>query len=256
MKGKIVLITGASSGIGAETAKLLAERGAVPVLTGRDERRLESSANAIGGPCRRYRLDVTDDGDVDRVVRLAFDEFGRIDVLVNNAGFGVFERFEDAPLLHFSEMMDTNYMGIVRCAKAVLPLMRQQGDGHIVNVISLAGKIATPKSAGYAASKHAALGLTNAMRMELAPYGIAVSAVNPGPVDTPFFDKADPGGAYKTSIGRYMLPQRRVAETIARVIERRTPEADLPLALSLGIRLYGLMPRLADRVAGRMFSRK
>jgi len=256
MRGKIVFITGASSGIGAETAKLLAAKGAVPVITGRDERKLQEVSGAISGRHGCYRLDVTDGDDVERVVRQAVIDYGRIDVLLNNAGFGLFETFADAPIEHFAEMMDTNYMGIVRMAKAVLPLMRNQGGGHIVNIVSLAGKISTPKASGYAASKHAALGLTNAMRAELAPYGIAVSAVNPGPIDTPFFDKADPGGSYKTNVGRFMLPQRRVAEAIVRVIERRTPEVDLPSAAAAGIKLYGLFPRLGDKLAGRFLNRK
>jgi short-subunit dehydrogenase len=256
IEGKVVLITGASSGIGAETAKLLSSKGAVPVITGRNERKLREVADRLSGKYGCYRLDVTDDEEVNRVVRQAAGQFGRIDVLLNNAGYGLFETFEEAPVERFAEMMDTNYMGIVRCAKAVLPIMREQGGGHIVNVISLAGKISTAKASAYAAAKHAALGLTNAMRTELKTFGIAVSAVNPGPVDTPFFTTADPEGAYAASVRSMMLTPTRVAEAIVRVIERRTPEADLPFSASVGIRLYGLFPRLADRVLGRWINRK
>ncbi|QYR22954.1 SDR family oxidoreductase [Paenibacillus sp. sptzw28] len=256
IKGKIVFITGATSGIGEVTAKLLSARGAVPILTGRNERKLMAAAASITGRHGYYKLDVTDNEEVRRVIERAVSDFGRIDVLINNAGFGHFELFDDSPVERFASMMDTNYMGIVRCAKAVLPFMKRQGGGHIVNIASMAGKLSTPKTSGYAATKHAVLGLTNAMRSELAPMGIAVSAVNPGPIDTPFLQLADPEGTYSDSIRGYMLTPVKVAEAIVKVIERRTPEVDLPLWAAVGIRLYGLFPRLADRLAGRWLNRK
>jgi short-subunit dehydrogenase len=256
LKGKIVLITGASSGIGAETARRLARKGAVPVLTGRNAGRLEQVVKEIGNDCAFYILDVTNQAQVEETVGRVIARYGRIDVLLNNAGFGRFEPFADAPLRHFEEMMDTNYMGVVRCTKAVLPYMTARGEGHIVNVASMAGKIATPKSTGYSASKHAVLGLTNALRMELRGSGIAVSAVNPGPIDTPFFEQADPGGQYVNNVRWLMMTPERVADEIVRVIERRKAEKDLPGIAAAGIRLYQLFPRLADRLAGRWLNRK
>ncbi|MFC5648110.1 SDR family NAD(P)-dependent oxidoreductase [Paenibacillus solisilvae] len=256
INGKIVLITGATSGIGAETAKLLAARGAIPLLTGRNEHKLREIAAACSGRFGCYKLDVTDDAEVSKVIAQAAEDFGRIDVLLNNAGYGVFETFAEAPLERFADMMDTNYMGIVRCAKAVLPIMQKQGAGHIINVASMAGKLSTAKSSGYAATKHAVLGLTNAMRTELAPWGITVSAVNPGPIDTPFLSIADPDGTYADKVRGYMLKPMQVAEAIIRVIDRQSAEVDLPLSASIGIRIYGLFPRLADRIAGRWLNRK
>ncbi|QHW33375.1 SDR family oxidoreductase [Paenibacillus rhizovicinus] len=256
LHGKIVLITGAASGIGAETAKMLAAQGAVPILTGRSREKLERISQSIPQKHGCYELDVTDFGSVQEAVRRVAEDYGRIDVLLNNAGFGLFELFEDAPVERFQAMMDTNYMGIVRCAKAVLPVMRAQGGGHIVNVASMAGKLSTSKSSGYAATKHAVLGFTNAIRSELAPFNIAVSAVNPGPIDTPFLQTADPDGSYASRVRGYMLKPEQVASAIVKVIEKRTPEVDLPLSASVGIRLYGLFPRLADRVAGRWLNRK
>lgn len=256
LSDKIVVITGATSGIGAATAVKLAEAGAVPVITGRSANKLAAIQSSMSGRFGLYQLDVTDPADVQRVMDRIAADFGRIDVLVNNAGFGLFERFEDAPLDHFAKMMDTNYMGTVRCAKAVLPYMKQQGDGHIVNIASMAGKLSTAKASGYAATKHAVLGLTNALRAELAPEGIAVSAVNPGPIDTPFLTTADPGGAYAASVKSYLLKPSQVADAIVRVIARRTPEVDLPLSAGIGIRLYGLAPRFADRTFGKLLNRK
>ncbi|BBH24974.1 oxidoreductase [Paenibacillus baekrokdamisoli] len=256
INGRIVLITGATSGIGAETAKLLAARGAIPILTGRNEKKLREMAATFSGRFGCYKLDVTDNDEVLSVMDQVLKDFGSIDVLLNNAGYGVFELFAEAKVDRFEDMMDTNYMGIVRCSKAVLPIMKKQGKGHIINVASMAGKLSTAKSSGYAATKHAVLGLTNAMRTELSSIGITVSAVNPGPIDTPFLTIADPAGTYAAKVRGYMLKPQQVAEAIIRVIETKRAEVDMPFSASLGIRLYGLFPRMADRIAGRWLNRK
>ncbi|MFD1953686.1 SDR family NAD(P)-dependent oxidoreductase [Paenibacillus thailandensis] len=256
LKGKIVLISGASSGIGAITAKRLAERGAVPVLTGRNAEKLRAAAEAIAGPCGYYPMDVTRMEDVSRTVEAAIDSYGRIDILLNNAGFGLFEPFADASIESFVTMMDTNYMGTVRLTKAVLPYMLKQGGGHIVNVASMAGKLATPKSTAYSASKHAVLGFTNALRMELKDSGITVTSVNPGPIRTPFFDQADPNGTYVKNVNWLMMEPEYVAGAIVRAMERRAEEVNLPRVAAAGMRLYQLLPRTADRLLRGMFNRK
>jgi short-subunit dehydrogenase len=256
IRGKIVFITGASSGIGALTAALLAERGAIPVLTGRNYAKLEQISKTIHGTHSILRMDVTDEASVQQAVDEAIRKYGRIDILLNNAGFGKFELFTDASVESFAEMMDTNYMGIVRCTKAVLPHMLKQGSGHIVNVASMAGKIGSSKSTAYSATKHAVLGFTNSLRMELKPQGIKVSSVNPGPIDTEFFAVADPTGSYVKNVGWFMMKPAYVAKMIVRVMERGKEELDLPRAASVGIWFYGLFPRLADRLVGGLFNRK
>lgn len=256
LNGKIVLISGASSGIGALTASLLARRGAIPVLTGRNESRLAGAAASIGPNCAYHVMDVTDMSQVEEVVRKVIGQYGRIDILLNNAGYGQFERFQDMPVESFEAMMDTNYMGVVRCTKAVLPYMRKQGNGHIVNIASMAGKIGSAKSTSYTATKHAVLGFTNALRMELRSEGITVSAINPGPIDTEFFAIADPSGSYTKNVSWFMMKPAYVAKAIVRVIERRKTELDLPHAASIGIKLYGLFPRVADRLFGGLLNRK
>ena len=157
MKGRIVVVTGASGGIGAELAVLLSARGAVPVLLARRTDKLAETAARLAGEHAIYPLDVTSTEQVTAVMDDIRRRYGAIDVLVNNAGFAFFEPFAEAPLEHFERMMDVNYMGVVRCTKAVLPDMLKRGKGHIVNIASLAGKIGTAKSTGYSASKHAVI---------------------------------------------------------------------------------------------------
>nr|WP_156279741.1 SDR family oxidoreductase [Paenibacillus sp. NEAU-GSW1] len=256
MKEKVVFISGASSGIGAVTAKMVAERGGIPVLTGRNLARLQQCAAVIKGRYSIYQMDVTDMEQVQRTVDSVIAEYGKIDILLNNAGFGKFESFAEAPIGSFEAMMDTNYMGTVRCSKAVLPYMLKQGNGHIVNIASMAGKIGSSKSTGYSATKHAVLGFTNSLRMELRGEGIAVSAVNPGPIETSFFELADPEGVYVKNISWFMMKPEKVAKSIIRVMERRKAEVDLPLPAAAGIKLYQLFPRIVDRLFGGLFNRK
>jgi len=256
LKGKVVLISGASSGIGAITASMLAKRGAIPVLTGRHVERLKKQADSIQGECSYYVMDVTKTEDVEKTVDAVIAKYGKIDILLNNAGYGQFETISDMPVENFQAMMDTNYLGIVRCVKAVLPHMQQRGEGHIINVASMAGKIGSSKSTSYTATKHAVLGFTNSLRMELRPQGIFVSAINPGPIDTEFFALADPTGSYVKNVSWFMMKPEYVSRAIVRVMEKRKAELDLPRMASIGIKLYGLFPRMADVLFGGLFNKK
>ncbi|MFC5469526.1 SDR family NAD(P)-dependent oxidoreductase [Cohnella suwonensis] len=256
LQGKVVLITGASSGIGALTAKRLSERGAIPVLTARSLGRLSAQAASIPGEHAVYAMDVSSDEQVGEVVSEVVRKYGRIDVLLNNAGYGEFVPFAETTIEHFKDMMDVNYLGTVRATLAVLPIMLQAGQGHIVNVASMAGKVATAKSTAYAATKHAVLGFTNALRRELKISGVYVTAVNPGPIATPFFDRADPEGTYLKNIERFILSPDKVANAIVRVMERRKPELDMPWAASAGAKIMQLFPRATDALFGRMMNKK
>ncbi|MBH5317274.1 SDR family oxidoreductase [Paenibacillus sp. GSMTC-2017] len=256
LSGKVILISGASSGIGALTASMLASRGAIPILTGRSEQKLKRQVAEIKGQCAYYVMDVTDMNQVQSTVEDIIAKYGKIDILLNNAGYGQFESFSDMPIESFQAMMDTNYLGIVRCTKAVLPYMLKQKSGHIINIASMAGKIGSAKSTSYTATKHAVLGFTNALRMELRPQGIFVSSINPGPIDTEFFAIADPSGSYVKNVSWFMMKPNYVSKVIIRVMERKTAEVDLPRSAGIGIKLYGLFPRLADRLFGGLFNRK
>lgn len=257
IKGQVIAITGASSGIGAEIAIELARRGASLALFGRNMDGLRSTSSRIEDARHQlYELDVTSDEQVREAVEQVAADFGRIDVWINNAGFGRFERLLDAPLNDFTSMMDVNYMGVVRCVKAVLPHMLKAGKGQVINIASIAGKIGSAKSTAYSASKHAVLGFTNSLRQEMAGTGVVVTAINPGPIDTPFFVLADPSGDYVRGIRPFMLKPEQVAQAVANAIERRRTHVDLPWVMGFGAKLFALFPALFERIAGRLLNKK
>lgn len=256
LKDQIVFITGASSGIGELCARMLIEEGAIPVLAARSRDRLEGIGASLTGRHELLELDVTDDTQVQAAVDSLMKKYGQVDILVNNAGYGRFAAIADMTVQEFEEMMDVNYMGIVRCTKAVLPQMLKRGKGQIVNVASMAGKIGTAKSASYTATKHAVLGFSNALRQELRKTGVVVTTINPGPIDTPFFDRADPSGNYVNNVRWMMLKPEDVAAHMIRAMKKRKEEVNLPRLASAGIRLYQLFPRLADRLTHGMMNQK
>jgi short-subunit dehydrogenase len=147
-------------------------------------------------------------------------------------------------------------MGTVRCTKAVLPHMLHAGSGHIVNIASMAGKVASAKSSGYTATKHAVLGFTNSLRLELVGTGVSLSAINPGPINTPFFDRADPGGTYVKNIAWFMLQPEKVVSAIIAAIEHNKDEKNLPRIAGIGIVFAQLFPRIFDWISHRMLNKK
>ncbi|MCU5599330.1 SDR family oxidoreductase [Bacillus wiedmannii] len=260
LQDKVIVITGASSGIGEQVAMQVAEQGATPVLMARTEEKLKALAEKIketyNTPCYYYVLDVSEETEVQSVFSKVLQEVGRIDILVNNAGFGIFKTFEDASMDEVKDMFQVNVFGLVACTKAVLPHMVKRNEGHIINIASLAGKIATPKSSAYAATKHAVLGFTNSLRMELSSTNIFVTAINPGPIDTNFFEIADQSGTYVKNMGRYMLKPTYVAEQIVKSMQTKKREVNLPKWMGIGPKLYALFPGLFERVAGKSLSKK
>lgn len=260
LQDKVVVITGASSGIGEEIAMQVAAQGAIPVLIARTEEKLQALQQKIkttySVSCYYYVLDVSQEIEVQNVFTKILNDVEHIDILVNNAGFGIFKTFDDASLGEVKSMFDVNVFGLVACTKAVLPHMVKENAGHIINIASLAGKIATPKSSAYAATKHAVLGFTNSLRMELANKNIYVTAVNPGPIDTNFFEIADESGTYVKSVGRYMLKPNYVAEQIVKAMKTKKREVNLPKWMGMGPIIFALFPKLFERVAGKSLSKK
>lgn len=254
--GAVIVITGASSGIGALVAQYAADKGAYPILAARSMEKLKRISAKIPAPHDCIQLDVTDADHVNQGFAQIMERHGHIDILVNNAGFGLFETAVDLPLEDYEAMMDVNYMGVVRCTKAVLPAMLKRRQGHIVNVASIAGKVGSAKSTAYSASKHAVLGFTNSLRMEMTGTGVRISAVNPGPIDTPFFETADPSGQYKRNLGAFIMPADKVAKRIIRVMDKQTSEVDMPWLASAGTKIMQLFPRLSSGVANKLLNKK
>jgi len=183
---KIWFITGASSGFGAELVKAIVESGDRVAATFRNAEQASSfsqqhEANGLG-----IVLDVTQTEKISTALQQAIDKFGRIDVLVNNAGYGTIGAIEEFSLEEIREQMETNYFGAVAVTKAVLPIMRQQGSGHIVQISSQSGFRATAGFGIYNASKFALEGFSEALAQEVAPFGIKVTIVEPGPFRTQF----------------------------------------------------------------------
>ena len=187
MHPKTVLITGCSSGLGRATALAFLDEEWEVYATARNPADIETLGDR---GCDISTLDVTDDGDVERVVSRIVDEHGRIDCLVNNAGYAQFGPIEDVPTDRVHGQFDVNVYGPHRLTRAVLPHMREQEEGTIVNVSSVAGRLSFPGGGVYSASKFALEAMSDALRVEVEELGIDVVLVEPGPVDTGFQDRA------------------------------------------------------------------
>lgn len=260
LKGKNIVITGASGGIGAEIAKLCAASGANLVLLARSVDKLEQLQTELQQKHQVkvdvFQLDVSDTEKVKAVFTDIFAKIGDVDILVNNAGFGVFREAHQASFDEIKGMFEVNVVGLMACTSMVLPKMRERRFGHIINIASQAGKIATPKSSVYSATKHAVLGYTNALRMEVSDYNVLVTSVNPGPIATNFFTIADEKGTYVKNVQRFMLQPEYVAQKVVDSMLTKTREINLPRWMNMGSIVYVLFPRLFERIGKKAFNKK
>jgi NAD(P)-dependent dehydrogenase (short-subunit alcohol dehydrogenase family) len=188
MKGAIAIVTGGGSGIGRALSLELAKRGAFVHVTDANGGSAEETAKRIGPQAKHAPLDVRDGAAVQRFC----DSVGRVDYLFNNAGIAVAGEVNDLTLAHWDRIIDVNIRGVVHGVHAVYPGMIARGSGHIVNTASLAGLIPTPLGTPYAMTKHAVVGLSVSLRMEAARYGVKVSALCPGAIETPILDSTGP----------------------------------------------------------------
>jgi NAD(P)-dependent dehydrogenase (short-subunit alcohol dehydrogenase family) len=274
---QVILITGSSSGIGRATATEAAARGHRVFASAR---RPEDVADlARPGAIEALALDVTDVASVERAVAEVVRRAGRLDALVNNAGYGQYGAVEEVPLSDWRRQFEVNVFGAVAVIQAVLPAMRKAGRGTIVNVSSVAGKIAIPFASPYCASKHALEAISDGLRVELAAFGVRVVLVEPGPIATKFGDRAraeirpllDRPGPYRefyvgaeramdSDFKRGQLAPSAVARVIVDALESRRPRTRYAVTAMarLGIPARRFLPdRLLDRaLRGRLRLRK
>ncbi|WP_435069980.1 SDR family oxidoreductase [Haloplanus sp. C73] len=273
MEPKTVLITGCSSGIGRATAEAFLDEGWEVYATARNPADIETLGDE---GCAIATLDVTEPDDIDRVVDRILDEQGRIDCLVNNAGYAQFGPVEDVPTDAVHDQFDVNVYGPHRLIRAVLPHMRRRREGTIINVSSVAGRLSFPGGGVYCGSKFALEAMTDALRAEVAEYGIDAVLVEPGPVDTDFNERAESelsgverSGAYDSFYdvfedtqaigggGPGAVSPERVAEDILNAASSTKPASRVPVGAlarvtvlarflpdSLRDRAFGLLDRL------------
>jgi NAD(P)-dependent dehydrogenase (short-subunit alcohol dehydrogenase family) len=279
---KVVLITGCSSGIGAATAGRLSRAGHTVYASAR---RPDTLAELVAGGCRPLSLDVTDEASMAAAVRQVEAEQGRLDVLVNNAGYGLYGPVEQLPLDELRRQFETNLYGLVRLCQLVLPGMRERRAGRIVNVSSMGGRTTLPGGGAYHASKYAVEAISDALRLEVRRFGIDVVLIEPGVVRTPWSERAllhqaatgqadgepaggDPYADYKQAVSgsferAYAGPLARLSlspDAVARVIARacqaprpRTRYLISPLARTLVTAKRLLPDRAYDRLLRQQY---
>ena len=238
----VALVTGCSSGIGLETAVALAREGHFTFATMRNLKKVETLEKIVKDenlPISILELDVDNKESMDNAIEKIIEQKGRIDTLVNNAGWGMWGTVEDVSIDEFKEQFETNFFSIVRMIQKIAPIMRKQKSGSIVNVSSVAGRIGFPVSPAYISSKFALEGLSECLRFELSPFGINVITIEPGVIKTNFFDsmkmakRSDSNSVYnditsKVISGVKMMAEmgtdpKEVANTILKSINDKNP---------------------------------
>jgi uncharacterized protein len=253
---KVILITGASNGIGRQVALDLAARGAVVAGCGRSIPRLKAVLKEVRQSSPSSAMIGCDVGDAEQVkgmVRKVLDDYGKVDVLVNNAGIGMRQPFAETPLDTLEAIMRINYLGAVYCAHEVLPSMIARRSGHIVNISSVAGLVGTLNLSAYCASKFAMNGWSESLYHELKPLGIRVSIICPGPVATDFnrdFRDTEPKAP-----AHWIASAEAASRAVIRVMESGRFETVMPFRSALIAVLRRHAPNLLRALAQRRFRR-
>jgi short-subunit dehydrogenase len=250
---KVVLITGASSGFGADAARQFAREGCIVVLASRRMERLTALAEEIrlvGGQAFAVGLDVTEQSQIDETVQTVLDNFGRIDILFNNAGYGSMDWLETlAPAADIDTQINVNLRGVIQVTRAVLPSMLARRAGGIINMASVAGLIAAPMYSIYAATKYGVRGFTDALRREVSPFGIQVSGIYPGPAVTEFGQHPGRDSAIKQNLsvpGWIYMTSAYVARRTVGLAKRPRRALVIPWWFLTLIAFDSLFPGLVD----------
>ena len=266
---RIAVITGAASGIGRALAGALVTRGDMVVVADVDgdgaERAAAELARRRPGAATPAVVDVRDAAAVQALVDRTRERYGRLDVMVNNAGIGIGGDASELLLAHWDRIIDVNLRGVVHGVHAAYPVMVGQGSGHIVNTASLAGLLPSPGVTPYAMTKHAVVGLSLSLRLEAAAHGIRVTAVCPGVVDTPILDKGGPDDLPKPALSghareffRHVQPRfyspDRLAQDIVRGIDRNAALVIAPTSARVAWYLWRYAPLVVNRITARQLA--
>ncbi len=249
MNEKKIFITGATSGIGRIITEQCIKNGYTVYATGRNESVLKTLSQ-LG--VNVFKADIKNVEQLDQLC----NNLPSIDVAILNAGVGVFQNAFDLLDTDIDMMLDINVKAPIYLAKRLSQKMLKQQSGHIIFIGSQAGKVATKKASVYAASKHAITGFANGLRMELAPYNITVSVVYPGPIDTPFLQKADDTNNYRESIEKYLLKPEKVANEVLKIVNRPVREVNLPRVMAITSKLYAVAPKFIEKIGSSFFNKK
>ncbi|MGB6676352.1 MAG: SDR family NAD(P)-dependent oxidoreductase [Terriglobales bacterium] len=256
VSGKVVVITGASMGIGEAVAKIFADRGSSVVLLSRDAERAEAARGRVGHAERTLALacDVRNREEIDRVVGLTLHHFQRIDVWINNAGHGILDSVANVDMSAVRETFETNFFGALEAMQAVIPVMKQQGSGAIINISSVAGHIPIPFHAVYSSTKFAMNAIGKAARIELLSNGINVLTVCPGYVRTDFSKNAIKGREQKQVRPARVrgITVERVANAVLQGYLKQKREVVVPWFMHPVIKIYQLFPGLVEWSMVRM----
>lgn len=254
--GKVAVITGASMGIGEALAKLFVEQSASVVLLSRDSARAEAARTRIGSPERTaaFACDVRHSEEIDRVIALTLHHFKRIDIWINNAGHGLLDSVSQMDMAACHDMFETNFFGAVSAMQKVIPIMRQQGGGAIINISSVAGHIPLPFHAAYSATKFALNAIGKGAAVELKNDSIHVLTVCPGYVQTAFSQNVVRGNESKKVRPNSVkgISAERVARATLQGYLKGKREVIVPWTMHIPVKVYQLFPGLVERVMAKM----
>lgn len=243
---KVVVVTGGSSGIGFETAKLFREKGSSVIILTRGKKKIED-----GWKENFFKCDVSKIEQVEKTIEKIMSEYSRIDIVVNAAGIFEYNSFEDSTLDELKGIWEINFLGIVNVCNVVLPYMIKQGSGHIVNIASTSAYMEIPKTAMYSASKSAVRSFSNALRMDVEKYGVNVSVVSPGYTRTNLFDGKFSGKLpifYRFPTVHPKIP----AKSVLKAVEKNKREIIVGIPENIVIKILMIFPRLGYYIVRSM----